>query len=68
MAFPFVHLGLVLDDGEMERRVPGVVFEVDDVVEVELAVADGGHQLHLPHDDGLVEQGAPLRAELGVRV
>ena len=39
----------------MESRVPSQVLEVEDVDGVELALADGRHQLDLAEDGGRVQ-------------
>ena len=52
----------------MESHVPSQVLEVEDVDGVELALADGRHQLDLAEDGGRVQQGPTLGPELRVRV
>ena len=52
----------------MHCRVSFVVLKVDDVVEVELDVAERRNELHLPHDGGRMEQRRAPRTELRVRI
>jgi hypothetical protein len=67
------YLRLILDDGMVERGVAVVVCEVDDAaaagpVGLELAVADGGHQLDLALYGGGVQQSVTAEPELGIGV
>ena len=61
-------LGMIFFGCQMHCRVSFVIVKVDDVVVVELALAERRHELDLAHDGGSLKQCPAPRTELCIRV
>jgi hypothetical protein len=61
-------LGMIFFGCQMHCRVSFVIVKVDDVVVVELALAERRHELDLAHDGGSLKQCPAPRTELCIWV